>query len=191
MEYTKNKLPDCKIHFFTKLKEYLNTKIYYYGSVQRYDFFDESDIDIDIFTINEFSTINQICNFLNYDKNEVKHFIWKLDINGQVVQGYKLLYHDQPNNFYVDISIFNEKYKQNILQDQLSSNNLPFYSIFFLLILKIIYYKIHLIDWATYSYLKKKIIITGLGLTDDGEFIIIGEDRVKRIPFGNLFSFFN
>ena len=45
MDYLQHDIPDYKKQFFNRLSEYLDTKIYYYGSVQRYDNFNESDID--------------------------------------------------------------------------------------------------------------------------------------------------
>jgi hypothetical protein len=171
MDHINNNIPYYKQCFFNSLKKILNTKIYYHGSVQRYDFFNESDIDIDIFSVNELNTINIICDFLNYDINSVKKFIWKLDINGETITGYKLLYYDPKYNYYVDISIFNEKNKINILHDQIASDNLPLYAIGLLVILKFIYYKLQIMSWIIYSYFKKKIITTSLGY-NDSEFIM-------------------
>ena len=49
METTKNKLSPETKQFFDKLSSYLDTKLYFYGSVQRDDYFDgKSDIDVDI-----------------------------------------------------------------------------------------------------------------------------------------------
>ena len=180
MEYIKNNIPDYKQNFFNNLEDFLNTKIYYHGSIQRYDFFNESDIDIDIFTINESDTINKICHFLNCDINDVKQFIWKLDINKEKVKGYKILYHNAEYNYYIDISIFNEKNKNNVLLDQIKSDSLPLYAIFFLFILKFLYYKLEIVSWPIYSYIKKKIITISLGY-NDCEFIILGEDAKKQL----------
>ena len=73
METTKNKLPVFAEHFFKKLGDYLDTKIYYYGSIQRSDYFpDSSDIDVDIFTENENSTITKLQHFLKIDRNVIK-----------------------------------------------------------------------------------------------------------------------
>jgi predicted nucleotidyltransferase len=153
MDYLQHDIPDYKKQFFNRLSEYLNTKIYYYGSVQRYDNFNESDIDIDIFTTNENETLNKICHFLNFNIEKVKKIIWKLHNNGENVYGYKLLYFDSKNDFYVDISIINEKYKDDVLNDQLTGINISFFYVILYIVLKFIYYKLQLIDWATYSYL--------------------------------------
>jgi preprotein translocase subunit SecE len=78
MTKTKNKIPDSTNNFLNNLSEYLQTQLYFYGSVQRYDYFPgNSDIDIDIFTDNEKSTINKLSNFLQINKTEFKKIIWK------------------------------------------------------------------------------------------------------------------
>ena len=191
MEHINNtNIPNYKIQFFKQLSDYLNTKIYYYGSVNRYDYFNESDIDIDIFTDNENETLNKLCYFLNFNRDDVKEFVWKLHINDDIVYGYKLPYHDVKNDFYVDISIFNKKNKKNVLIDQNLTTNISFVYIILLVILKFIYYKIPLIDWATYSYIKRNIVGLSIG-GDKSEFSIIGEDKNRRVLFKGLQNLFS
>ena len=51
METTKNEIPEYNKIFFEKLKNYLDMKIYFFGSVQRNDYFPKSsDIDVALFT---------------------------------------------------------------------------------------------------------------------------------------------
>jgi predicted nucleotidyltransferase len=58
METTKNKLSQEESVFFDKLKNYIDKPIYFYGSIQRDDYFPQlSDIDIDIFSDNINSTL--------------------------------------------------------------------------------------------------------------------------------------
>ena len=65
MENTKNKLPENVNVFFNKLSDYLDTKLLFYGSVQRGDYFPgSSDIDVDIFTDNVNSTVTKMQHFL-------------------------------------------------------------------------------------------------------------------------------
>ena len=79
METTKNEMPKYAKHFFKKLGDYLDTKIYYYGSIQRLDFFPmASDIDTDIFTDNESSTISQLQSFLGVPKYEFRKVVYRL-----------------------------------------------------------------------------------------------------------------
>ena len=73
METTKNELPKNAKDFFYKLSDYLDTKFYYFGSVQRTDYVaGKSDIDIDIFTENEHSIITKMQHFLGVSKKEFK-----------------------------------------------------------------------------------------------------------------------
>jgi len=66
METTKNDLPQDIKQFFYKLSDYLDTKLLYYGSVQRSDYVPgKSDIDVDIFTDNPDSLITKLQHFLN------------------------------------------------------------------------------------------------------------------------------
>jgi predicted nucleotidyltransferase len=61
METTRNNLTPYSKHFFDSLSNYLDTKLYFFGSIQRRDYFpNSSDIDVDIFTDNEPGTILKI-----------------------------------------------------------------------------------------------------------------------------------
>jgi predicted nucleotidyltransferase len=75
METTKNKLTPYQTSFFNRLSTYLDTKLYFFGSIQRQDYFPESsDIDVDIFTDNESATIVQMMNFLHVEDFLMKIF---------------------------------------------------------------------------------------------------------------------
>lgn len=175
METTMNKLPENVEVFFKELSEYLGKKLLYYGSVQRKDYFEgKSDIDVDIFTDNEDSTIVKLQYFLNLQKYKFKKVIWRLNYNNQVVYGHKVMYKSKSksNNFKVEFSIYDEKYKKGVLNEHLKKTVLPFYAIWLLTILKFIYYQLHFIDDNTFTYIKKKIMTLGIGLPDD-DFIVL------------------
>ncbi len=175
METTINKLPEKVELFFKELSEYLDKKLLYYGSVQRKDYFEgKSDIDVDIFTDNENSTIVKLQYFLNLPKNKFKKVIWRLNHNNQVVYGHKVMYKSKSksNYFKVEFSIYDEKYKKGVLNEHLKKIVLPFYAIWLLTILKFIYYQMYFIDKNTFNYIKKKIMTLGIGLPDD-DFIVL------------------
>jgi len=160
MEYTKHKFTDYENSFFNKLSNYLDTKLYFFGSIQRYDYFPGlSDIDVNVFTVNENSTIAKLTNYLKVDKHEFKKVIWKLYSTGEIVHGYKFLYKELMNNLVVEFSIYNEKHKKDIMNEQNSKTDLPFYVTFFLVLLKLLFYKLHIIpdEW----YVKGKQVIFG------------------------------
>ena len=159
METTKNNLSPFAEHFFNRLRDYLDTKVYFYGSIQRSDYFPKSsDIDVDIFTDNEHSTISKLQNFLGVNRNDFKKSIYRLHKSNQVVRGFKIKYEDTENDFSTEICIYNEKYKEQILQEHLSKTILPFYISFLLVILKTFYYKFQILPRSVYYFFKKLIM---------------------------------
>lgn len=173
METIKNKIPPYATHFFKKLSNYLNTKIYFFGSVQRNDYFPESsDIDADIFTDNMSSTLIKLQTFLNVHKNKFKHFVYKLHKTNNIVYGYKIEYKDSKNNFLAEISIYNESNKQNVLLEHKSKIDIPFYISYLLYIIKYIYYNLRIMPKNLYIFFKK-LIMNYMVEGSDVEFVII------------------
>jgi hypothetical protein len=173
METTKNEMSQYAKHFFFKLGMYLDLPIYYFGSVQRYDYFpNSSDIDVDLFTDNESSTILKLQNFLGVERYKFKKFVYKLHKTRKIVYGYKVKYEDPINNFFTEISIYNEKYKNDVLLEHNSKAILPFHVTCFLIILKFFYYKLQILPEETYSYFKK-IIMNYMVEGEDVEFVTV------------------
>jgi predicted nucleotidyltransferase len=174
METTKNKLTENEKIFFYRLSNYLETKLYYFGSVQRGDYFpSSSDIDIDIFTDNENNTIIKLMNFLNVERKDFKRIVWTLNNHNNVLaHGYKLMYKNIQNKFCVEFSIYNEKYKKQILYEHNDKQNLPFYATILLVIIKFLYYKLNIIpgEWYTNA---KRIILSKLIFKKEDLFVVI------------------
>jgi predicted nucleotidyltransferase len=161
METTRNKLTQDEKIFFYKLSNYLDTKLYYFGSVQRGDYFpSSSDIDVDVFTENENGTIIKFMNFLNVERSEFKRFVWKLNKNNKLAYGYKLMYKNIEHNFSVEFSIYNEKYKNNILYEHNDKKDIPLYATILLIIIKFLYYTLNIIPSQWYKESKKFILST-------------------------------
>ena len=159
MNVTKNKIPQHTNNFLNNLSEYLQTQFYFFGSVQRYDYFpNHSDIDVDIFTNNENSIVNKLSNYLQIDKKEIKKIIWKIPGNNKIIYGYKYYYKNEDLNIMVEISIYNEKYKHAVLESHGYKSNLPLHIIILLYLLKLLYYKLNIIDRRTYFNCKKYIL---------------------------------
>ena len=159
METTKNEMPPYAKIFFAKLSRYLDNKFYFFGSIQRNDYFSKSsDIDADLFTDNEESTILKMQNFLGVKKYLFRRFVYKLHKSGKIVRGHKIKYRDSQHNFTTEISIYNEKDKDEVLIEHNSKTNLPFYVSFFLIILKTFYYNFGIVPEDTYNYFKKLLM---------------------------------
>jgi len=168
MENTKNKLTFNQYEFFQKLKNYINKPIYFYGSIQRDDYFPgKSDLDVDIFTDNESTTIYSLCNFLNLKKSDFKKSVYK--IHNKIITGYKIQYKDEKYNFNVEIGLYNEKFKEFVLNDHLKDFQLPFYISFVLVIVKFLFYNLQILPKETYRRLKRLI----MNDNDETKFIIL------------------
>ena len=169
MEYTKHKLPKKQRQFFHKLSDYLDTKLHFYGSVQRDDFVSgRSDIDTAIFCDNEESMMTRLQHFLQVPKKSFKKVVWKLYIKkNRVVYGHKVQYENTDIGLRAEFSIFNEKFRDDILKEHLGKIVLPFYCTWFLHVLKFLFYTLGILPRKWYSYLKSKTLSRGLGRPDD------------------------
>jgi hypothetical protein len=173
METTKNKLPEKIQQFFKELSNYLDTKLLFYGSVQRNDYFPgSSDIDVDIFTDNEDAIIVKMQHFLHVKKDSFKKVVWRLNHNNQIVNGHKIMYKNKEENFSVEFSIYNEKWKTEVLKEHIKKTNVPSYASWCLVFLKFLYYNLRLMDHKTFRFLKNKLLTTCIGYPDD-EFIVL------------------
>ena len=168
METTKNKLTPYESDFFNRLRIYLDTPIYFYGSIQRDDYKPGySDIDIDIFAENMNSTIIKIQQFLN-NTNYTKVVIKPLNKKG-IIDGYKFKYEEIENKFQCEISLYNIKNKDEILQEHGRKEKLPFIISILLVFLKTLYYNIGIVPKEI--YLKTKNYIMDLVDTDYKGFV--------------------
>lgn len=173
METTRNQLPPYPVYFFNKLGNYLDTKLYYFGSVQRRDYFPESsDVDVAIFTDNVQGTITKMQSILNVNKKDFKKFVWKLNSSDIMANGHKLLYKEPDNNFVAEFSIYDDKFKDKILFEYHDKQELPYYATVLLIIAKYLYYSFALIPGYWYTAMKKFILSYLIGRKED-HFVII------------------
>ena len=177
METIKNKIPENTIVFFEELSEFLNTKLLFFGSVQRGDYFPgESDIDVDIFTDNETETISKMQHFLHVKKSSFKKIVWRLSHTGQMVYGYKIMYKNPDLNLSAEFSIYENKYKKGVLEQHLKKTVIPFYATILLFIIKKLYYDLHILPAESYRYFKMKILSLCIGLPDE-QFLVLNVNK--------------
>jgi len=173
METTKNELSPYEKDFFNKMKNYIEKPIYFYGSIQRDDYFPQmSDIDIDIFSDNMNSTLNLLQNYLDLNKKDFKKSIYKMDKTNLIIPGYKSKYIDKSNNLTVEISVYEEKYKNEILKEHQSKFNLPVYITVILVFLKFLHYNLGILPIFYYSKFKKILTNTCYD-NNKAEFLIV------------------
>lgn len=162
METTKNDLPPNTKRFFYKLSDYLDTKMLYFGSVQRTDYVaGKSDIDVDIFTENEHSIMSKMQHFLGVSKKEFKSVVWL--IGNTPVYGYKVKYKNPEKQIVAEFSIYNEKFRDTVIKEHQRKFVLPIYITVLLYILKFFYYTIPLLSHQLYGKWKRFLLSRGIG----------------------------
>jgi hypothetical protein len=153
----KNKLSKDQYHFFLHFQKVINTKLYFIGSILRYDYFPgNSDLDIEIFSENVNNTFYKIIHFFHYMEYEPLIFVFTCD--NQIISGYKGTFYYKLNNqeCRMDVMLYNHACKNLLLKHRMIDSQLPFYSFLFLTVLKMCYYYLHLFDSTMYTYLKRK-----------------------------------
>lgn len=170
MDTVKNRLTKNETIFFENLSQFIDKELYFYGSIQRPDYIKgKSDIDVDIFTDNESSTIHKLCIFLNLKKSDFKKAVYK--IKNSMAYGYKTKYIDEVNNINVEIAVYNEKYKNVVLYDHNNCRYLPLYVTCALFIIKFLYYTLGIMPNAMYKRCKQFLMNPG----DELKFILLDD----------------
>ena len=173
METTKNDLPPNAKKFFYNLSDYLDTKLLYYGSVQRADYVPgKSDIDVDIFTDNEKSIISKMQHFLELPKSKFKKVVWIID--DVEVHGYKLTYKNPEEKIRAEFSIYNEKFKSLVLKEHTKKMVLPIYITILLKILKFFFYTVPILSRDMYRGCKDYLLTEALGYSPN-KFVVLDE----------------
>jgi predicted nucleotidyltransferase len=178
-----NNLSEKAKTFFYELQDYLDdhAELYYYGSVQRFDYFPgQSDIDIGILTDNEYSVMNKMQHFLKVGKKDFIKVAWKL--NGRYIYGYKLKYENPELNIIVEFAIFNNKFKNILIEEHYRTIDIPFFTAFLVLVLKFFYYIIPLLPTKVFAYLKRKLFNDNLGIKDSSYLTIKSSTFEKVEP---------
>lgn len=171
METTKNNLSHNEKIFFNNISNYLDTPIYYYGSIQRSDYFvGYSDIDVAIFSNDPKSIILKLQQVLNIDKSEIKKTIYKIHTdNNKIVHGYKINYKNNLHKINSEFSIYTDNDKISILNEHNSKSILPLHISLMITLLKFLYYRLYIIPKAIYYILKRRL----MNKTNHHEFVVL------------------
>jgi predicted nucleotidyltransferase len=156
MEDIKNRLGNKKYIFFEQLSNYLNVELLFFGSIKRFDYFDNSsDIDIIIIDDNVNSLLFKIKNYLHLNNSSIKKIYQQYTVHDKgIIDGYKIKYEDKENDIMFDLLIYDEKYRNKVEKNIDDINFLPLYMIIILYILKYLYYKLCIMSKSLYVYLK-------------------------------------
>ena len=134
MNTIRDDFPEDVKQFFKRLENYLDTDLYFYGSVNRSDYVHgKSDIDVVIFTDNEYSMMAKLQHFLHVKRNAFDKVVWKL--YGKMIYGYKIKC-EKYIDIKCEIAIYNNNFKDDIFGELKRYNNIPLYISVLLFILK-------------------------------------------------------
>jgi predicted nucleotidyltransferase len=174
METTKNTLPPNVKKFFHNLSQYLDTKLLFFGSVQRSDYVPgKSDIDVDIFTDNEYSLMSKLQHYLHLSKKEFKKFVFIIGNN--TTTGYKVKYKNEEENIKLEFSIYNEKFRHIIIKEHTRKFVMPFYLTCLLCIIKTFYYTLPILSKSFYIEAKNWLLDTLNNPDVNAQFIVLDE----------------
>lgn len=172
----RNDFPNDVKKFFMDLQNYLDTDLYFYGSVNRPDYVHgKSDIDVAIFTDNEYSMISKLQHFLHVKREAFDKIVWKLE--GKMLYGYKIKC-DKYLNSKCEIAIYNEDFKDILLNEMSKYNKIPFHISILLFILKTLYYTFPILSLKTYSEYKRLIFNKIMVNKKDTIFFLIKKNKV-------------
>ena len=167
--------PNLK-QFFINLQNYLDTELYFYGSVNRPDYIhNKSDIDIAIFTDNEYSIMTKLQHYLHVKHDAFDKIVWKLE--GTIVYGYKIKC-DKHTNSKCEIAIYNNDFKEIILKDMRKYNSIPFHIGILLFILKTLHYTFPILSSKTYSAYKRVVFNRIMINKKDTSFVLLKKNKV-------------
>lgn len=156
MEEIKYRLTEQNYHFLKKFQEYIGSELIFFGSIKRCDFLQKySDIDIAIISDNVENTLVKLKNFLNMDNQKIRKIFQKFPNTNNIVHGYKTNYNDINNDLSLEIILYDEKYRTQVINSVNDINNFPFYITYILFIIKILYYKLNVISDKLFKYIKQ------------------------------------
>jgi hypothetical protein len=155
MNTMRSDFPQKTKDFFKRMENYLDTELIYYGSVNRPDYVhDKSDIDVAIFTDNEYSIMAKLQHFLHVKHNAFDKLIWKL--KGKMLYGYKIKC-EKYIDIKCEIAIYNNEYKDVLLPEIKQYNSVPPLVAFLLFILKTMHYTFPIISQSDYAIYKRYV----------------------------------
>jgi predicted nucleotidyltransferase len=169
MEKTKNQLTPAQSSFFLNLRNFLDTPIYFFGSIQRFDYIPGySDIDALVFTDNFTEMKYKLTSFFKKQVSDFKRIV--KHIGNQVFVGYKIFYKDLEKSILVEVSVFSSKDKEMYLKVQREvKDSVPLGVMIIMYIVKLLYYRLQLISNSSYKEIKAYF----LNQHSDKEFVSI------------------
>ena len=107
LENIKYKLRDHDYYFLKSIQDYIDSDLYFYGSVARFDYFPgKSDIDIVIITDNVESIVKKLQNYLKVEKYAIEKTVNYMHDDKKMSYAYKINYEDLENNLSLELFVY-------------------------------------------------------------------------------------
>lgn len=150
-----DKLTNSEQTFFKQLSLSLEEDLFFYGSILRSDYFpSQSDVDVDIFSDNETSTMYKLCTLLHLKKRDFEKVVYK--INRTMVRGYKARY--ETEQLKVELLIYNRSQQSLVLENHRKGQHLSFIVLYLLLFVKWLYYTVGILPKSVYKRWKNTLL---------------------------------
>jgi hypothetical protein len=164
-------LPKKTRDFFKRIENDLDRELWFYGSVTRSDYIpDKSDIDVAIFSDNEYSDISKLQNILHVKRSDFDKIVWKL--NGEIIYGYKI----KVEHINTEIHIYNNDFKTTLIDEFTKPlKNQSFFIYCLIYLLKLLYYRLNILPASVYSKLKR-FIMNDLIDQKESVFFLLGKE---------------
>jgi predicted nucleotidyltransferase len=170
-------LPKSTQDFFKRIQNDLDKHqdLWFYGSVTRSDYIpNQSDIDVAIFSDNEYSDISKLQNILHVKRNDFDKIVWKL--NGQIIYGYKI----KVKHINCEIHIYNKDFESTLIDEFTKPlKNQSYLTSFLIYFLKFLYYRLRILPDDIYSK-GKRFIMNDLIDKKESVFYLLKNEKEKR-----------
>lgn len=161
------KLPYDTQVFLLNLQNSIDEPLYFFGSVTRMDYIRGCDIDAAVFSHNPNSIILQLQYALNVKRSQIKRQV--THVNNRICRGYKINYKNKDKTIKLELVIYDQMYKPELLEHYKKSTNAPIHVCLLLLLLKYlsycgllnndIYYKVKLFIYKYIYVLDSKVVV--------------------------------
>lgn len=156
LSHIQHRLDEDQRLFFQRLQSVLGAPLWFYGSIQRADYFPQSsDIDIAVVVDNPRSAIAALQHFLHIDKQDVKHLYQQFHLYKTYIHAYKLKY--KQHNIAFDLTLYQPADASLLLHNLHDINHLSAWMVSLLYLLKSSHYTLQLCPRSLYQYLKNAL----------------------------------
>lgn len=155
------RLTDAQRAFFQVVRQSVTglrwRDIYVYGSIRRADYIPgKSDLDVDVFSAAPMVAVRELQQALHIMPKDVHAFRYRIE--GKLVSGTKLNYKSELGDVEAEISVYASSDQARVEKEHAAGANLPSWMVFFLMLVKTLYYRLGVMPLSWYVECKRRIM---------------------------------